>query len=406
MRTPFFSFMQGGFECSCHRFPDGRQLDLIASTHHDLHAMRDYAAAAHHGLRTVRDGVRWHRVAATPGAYDWRSLLPQVAAANANGVQVIWDLCHYGWPHWLDIWSPRFPEAFARFAGATARLLREESALQPMYCPINEMSYWSWAAGDMAHFGPMAYGRGRELKRQLARAAIQASAAIQEVDPGARLITAEPLIAVHPGIEDDPAAGDPAAGDPAAGDPAAGGPAAAHEANQAQFEAWDMVAGRSDPDLGGHEKLLDVVAVNFYPHNQWRLNGPTVWPGEAGYRPLRALLQQVHDRYDRPVLLAETGAEGDARAPWLAYVADEVVAALGAGVPVAGICLYPVTDYPGWEDDRHCPTGLLGLADGGGERQVHPALSLELRRQTERFRLLRRRDVSRAAPDLAGLLRA
>ena len=42
-----------------------------------------------------------------------------------------------------------------------------------------------------------------------------------------------------------------------------------------------------------------------------------------------------------------------------------------AGVPVEGICLYPVLDYPGWADERHCPVGLLGFADESGRRCVH-----------------------------------
>ena len=36
-------------------------------------------------------------------------------AARDEGVQVIWDLCHYGWPDDLDIFSPQFVERFARF---------------------------------------------------------------------------------------------------------------------------------------------------------------------------------------------------------------------------------------------------------------------------------------------------
>ena len=39
------------------------------------------------------------------------------------------------------------------------------------------------------------------------------------------------------------------------------------------FEAWDMIAGRRDPDLGGAPDLLDVVGVNFYDNNQWAAQG-------------------------------------------------------------------------------------------------------------------------------------
>jgi hypothetical protein len=83
------------------------------------------------------------------------------------------------------------------------------------------------------------------------------------------------------------------------------------------------------------------VGVNFYSDNQWTLGGSTVGFGHHLYRPFRSMLAEVHDRYGRPVLVAETGAEGTARAAWLHYVASEVRAALEDGVPVEGICLYP-----------------------------------------------------------------
>lgn len=90
------------------------------------------------------------------------------------------------------------------------------------------------------------------------------------------------------------------------------------------------------------------------------------------YRPLRRLLAEVHARYGpgRPILLTETGAEGANGAGWLRYVGGEVRAALGAGVPVEGICLYPVMDYPGWKDDRHCRCGLIRAEDAWRSRCV------------------------------------
>ena len=95
------------------------------------------------------------------------------------------------------------------------------------------------------------------------------------------------------------------------------------------------------------------------------------------------MLAEVHQRYGRPLLIAETGAEGPARAAWLEHVADQVGRALRQGVPVQGICLYPVLDYPGWDDDRLCPTGLFGVADGAGHRALHEPLAEVLQRQRQ-----------------------
>ena len=54
--------------------------------------------------------------------------------------------------------------------------------------------------------------------------------------------------------------------------------------------------------------------------------------------------------------------------PWLRYVGEEVRAALDGGIPVEGICLYPIVDYPGWANLRHCEVGLLGPLEERGHR--------------------------------------
>jgi beta-glucosidase/6-phospho-beta-glucosidase/beta-galactosidase len=366
----FDSFFLGGFECSTHRREDGRRLDLIEATGHDRWAARDYATLASHGLRSVRDGLRWHLIERAPGAYDWSSFLPQLRAAEATGVQVIWDLCHYGWPDDIDIWRPRFVERFARFAAEAARLIRNESDRTAFYSPLNEMSFWAWAGGEVAYFAPLAQGRGDELKQQLVRASIAAIEAIRQVDPQARFVQVDPVIHVI-SRSDRPDA-----------------QAEAERYRLSQYEAWDMLCGRSWPGLGGREEYLDILGLNFYSNNQWFMGGGTLWRGEPRYRPFSGMLAEIHQRYRRPLLVAETGAEGDQRGDWLRYVCDEVYLALQRGVPLEGICLYPILDYPGWTDERHCQTGLLGYPDRHGERPPCGPLADQLSLQQARFAAL------------------
>src|SRR5689334_651471 len=66
----FKSFFIGGFECSTHRRRDGKRLDLIAATGHDVNAEADYRMLAAHGIRTVRGGLRWHLIETAPRRYD------------------------------------------------------------------------------------------------------------------------------------------------------------------------------------------------------------------------------------------------------------------------------------------------------------------------------------------------
>jgi len=376
----FDSFFLGGFECSSHRRNDGRRLDLLASTKHDRLAAKDYELLARHGIRAARDGLRWHLIESTPGRYDWSSFLPMLRAADAAGTRIIWDLCHYGYPDDLDIWSPAFIDRFAKFAAATASVIREEGAYAPTYCPVNEMSFWAWAGGEVGRFNPCGYGRGAELKRQLVRATIAAIDAIRNVDPRARFITAEPLINVEAGLGDEEHI------------------RSALAYQQIQFEALDILSGAKEPELGGAPEYLDIIGLNYYPDNQWYHGGSTIPMGHHAYRPLHKLLAEAHQRYRRPLLIAETGAEGCGRSSWLHYVCTEVHSALDAGIPIEGVCLYPIADYPGWDDERTCSVGLLSHPDAQGQRSVFPRLARELQQQRMIFAMLNSSDAEPASP--------
>ncbi len=366
----FRSFFMAGFECSSHRRADGRRLDLIAATRHDELAAQDYRQIGEHGLATVRDGVRWHLVeGGSPGAYDWSSLLPMLRAAEAAGIQVAWDLCHYGWPDGLDVFSAAFPERLGHYAGAFARLHLHETGRAPVVCPVNEMSYLAWAGGDAALMNPGTTGRGLELKRQLVRATIAAIHAVREASPAARILAIEPLVHVVPRAGDDP------------------GIAERHAESQSQ--ACDMLAGQQEPGLGGEPGLLDLIGANYYWNNQWEHRGVTLSAGDARRRPLSELLGALHARYERPIFVAETSIEGHARAAWLRHVGKGVRDAVLAGVPIEGICLYPVLSHPGWDDGRYCPNGLLEMEPvADGRRPVHAPLADELRRQRGLFTTL------------------
>jgi hypothetical protein len=363
----FRSFWMVGFECSCHRRNDGRRLDLIAATGHDRFAAEDYARVRRLGVRTVRDGARWHRIERSPGRYDLSSLLPLVRAAREAGLQVVWDLCHYGWPDGLDIFRPEFVDRFAEYTRAVARLIAAETDEPPWYAPVNEISFWSWAGGEVGYLNPCVSGRGFELKAQLARAALAAVDAVWSVDSRARILHCDPAIHI------------------AAGPERPGMRAEAEGHRLAQFQAWDMIAGTLWPQLGGDERYLDAVGVNYYPNNQWILHGPAIERGDPLYRPFREILREAWERYGRPLVVAETGAQDCHRHGWLRYVADEVTAARREGIPVRGICLYPILDYPGWDDDRYCRSGLWGYPDPVGRREIHSPLAEELARQIARF---------------------
>src|SRR5581483_11964904 len=131
----FKSFFAAGFECSTHLRRSGWRLDLIAATAHDKFAGPDYARLTQEGIRVTREGVRWHLVEDKPGHYDFSSVLPIVRAARATQTQVIWDLCHFGWPDHLDLFAPEFVSSLASYGAAFVRWLGKELEQVPFIVP-------------------------------------------------------------------------------------------------------------------------------------------------------------------------------------------------------------------------------------------------------------------------------
>ena len=372
IRTPgpahalFDSFIVSGFECSDHRLDNGRRLDLLASTSHDRFADGDYARLRALGIRASREGASWPRTEHA-GEHDFTSLLPRIKAARCHGVQICWDLMHFGWPDDVDVFAPSFPIRLGRYARALATFLANEGDGPWMFTPVNEMSFLAWAGGDIGIMNPFAMARGVELKAQLTLATIEAIEAIRAVLPEARFLQPEPAVAIVPDAH-LPQTWRRVACD-----------------NLLQYQAWDMLSGRVWPSLGGDDKYLDIIGVNFYPDNQFTLDGRTVRRPDHDYRPFSTMLGDVWKRYGRPMMVSETGSEGDQRAPWLRYVADECALAMRAGCELHGLTLYPILNHPGWVDDRHCHNGLWDYADDEGERAAFEPLAEEVQAQEPRL---------------------
>jgi hypothetical protein len=369
----FERFFLAGFECSDHRREDGRRLDLLSSTRHGEFAAADYARVISSGMSACRDGVSWVRTEPRPGVFDFSELARRYSAVP-DKLTVIWDLMHFGYPDHVDVFAVDFPDRFTAYARAVAHWMSDHGAAEPaMFSLINEMSFLSWAGGDVACLNPFCLARGDELKMQLVLGTIGAIEAIREILPAARFIHAEPVIHIL-APPDNPRLWRKVDCD-----------------NAYQYEALDMLSGKVWPRLGGHPKYLDIVGLNFYPDNQFTPDGVTIHQGSPRYKPFSSMLLESWRRFARPLLITETGSEGDARVPWLRYVADECVAALEAGCELHGLTLYPILNHPGWLDDRHCHNGLWDYADDSGKRAVYGPLLAEIADQAPRLEIARAR---------------
>ena len=330
----FRSFFFAGFEGTTTSNLQQQWIDQIVATQHDLHVDADYRRLRDVGLRAARESIRWPLVDRR-GKHDFSSVQSFVEASQRHGVEVIWDLFHYGYPRDLDPFQEEFIERFAAYCSAAARFVREYSDGPYYFTPVNEPSFFAWAGGELGRFAPHCYGRGPELKRVLVRAAIAGINAIRGVLPNARIVNVDPICRVVP---------------PA--DHHAPHSAAKDFNHRAVFEAWDMICGRMHPELGGSRDHLDIVGVNYYWTNQWEIGReerPLAFD-DPRRLPLAKLLRRVWHRYGAEILVTETSHVDEMRPFWLNVVAHECEKLLNEGVPLRGVCLYPVLGMPEWHD--------------------------------------------------------
>lgn len=348
---PFQSFWMGGFEGADHVNGRGERLDMVRATGHAGRLDQDYRRARLLGLRTVRESIGWRLTEVADGAFDFSRAIAMAQAAQRQGVQILWTLMHYGVPPGLTLLDDALVPRFARFAAEAARVLAPLCPGPRFYTPINEISFLSWAASASDAMGPAGAPpearepdleedsrvSGFQIKRRLVRAALAGIRAIREVDPQARFLHVEPVVHVVPPV-DQPAFR-----------------AQADRISAFQWQAFDMLAGRMEPELGGHPEAIDVLGLNHYHSSQWETPSEKrlAWHlRDPRRQPLADLLEAVWRRYHRPLIVAETGHIGVGRAAWLQEIAGEAQRAHARGVPLGGVCLYPLLDRPDWHDTR------------------------------------------------------
>jgi beta-glucosidase/6-phospho-beta-glucosidase/beta-galactosidase len=348
--TLFPTFFMAGFECSTFVWKDGARKDYIALTGHDSHLDADYQRCAELGLGVVREAIRWPLVDRGEGRYDWSSVEPLVAGLARYQLTPIWDLCHYGFPDGCDPFADSCLERFRAYCRAAAEYLVPRTVGPRFFTPINELTFFSVAASDLAWMYPFARGRYHELREALCRMAIAGVEAIREVDPEARMVHVDPLIHDVPPVDRPDLADE------------------AWEKTYADaFVAWDILAGRQRPELGGAPEVLDIVGVNVYHYSQAQLNADggreALAPHDPRRKPLSELLCYAAERYGRPLIIAETSGYQDNRAEWLRDTLEEAMRALNAGVDLHGICLYPCVDLPDWHTGKWAEIGIFDIAD-------------------------------------------
>lgn len=329
----FQSFFMGGFECADHINREGIRINIQEETEHHLRVLEDYQLLKSIEITVVREGICWSSIEKEPYVFDFSRLKPFYEAAAQLEIQIIWDLCHFGFPSDLFPTHPQFVSRFKALTQAFCDFHSAHSNRQLLVIPINEISFLSWLSGEAKGTVPFTTNTGWQTKYALCNAAIKSIKTIKNVLPDAVIILAEPLIKVHKSgnLKDSDYA---------------------ERFHEYQYQTADIILGRSCPELGGSEDLIDFLGVNYYYNNQWKDTAEMLpWPDVQKERtPLSALLNEVFSRYQLPLIITETGHFGKLRSHWIREICSQIRVSIAMGVAIEGVCIYPIIDRPDWDD--------------------------------------------------------
>ncbi len=349
----FPTFFISGFECSTFVWKDQGRRNLVEETHHQHCVLEDYQILRQLGIGVAREGIPWPLVD-KQGQYDFSCIDPMIDAMNQTKVLPMWDLCHYGYPDDLDPFSDEFITRFADYCRAAAEYVVPRLHGPYFFTPINEITFFSFAGGEWGWVAPYKKTRAErfEFRLRLCKAAIAGVKAIREVEPEARMVHIDPLVQVvaprdRPDLQE----------------------AAHHETHVDTFLAWDILCGKEHPELGGSPEILDIVGANNYSFGQmeYRESGPhaALEPDDDRIKPLCEMLGWVWNRYQRPMIIAETSGMDAGREDWLRDVMEESMAAVNEGMDMQGLCLFPAVDMPDWHTGEWLHNGICDLEENG-----------------------------------------
>jgi beta-glucosidase/6-phospho-beta-glucosidase/beta-galactosidase len=322
--------------------------DGFETTGHLLRWRGDIELLRSCGVRELRYPIRWHRIEAEPGSFDWRQTDEVLGHLKDAGVRAIVDLVHHtSYPRWIDHFAdPAFGPALLRYVRAFAERYPGVEA----YTIFNEPFTTFLLCGHVGIWPPRL--RGLEgflaVARSVLPALTEASRLLRELLPGARHVYVE---ACERHTSSSPA-----------------GALFAEWTNDRRFFLTDLFLGRElDPrrpfvaDVfarGGADLLeveageIDVLGLDYYAHNQWEwadAHVGTTTPSAPV--PFADVIVEYWERYRLPCIVGETNIRGFAsdRATWLKYTLEQCERARDAGVPVEGYCWFPFVDSCDWD---------------------------------------------------------
>jgi beta-glucosidase/6-phospho-beta-glucosidase/beta-galactosidase len=339
-------------------------MDELIKTGHLERVEEDIGLVRETGIRYLRYGIPFHRVAADR-VFDWGFVDRALEACRQQGVVPIADLLHFGIPDDLrGFQDAALPERFGAYAAAFA----ERYPWVRYYTPVNEpfitaefsarLGYWNEALADEGAFV-------RALLT-VARCVVLASIGIRARRADAVFIQSDTCHYTHPLRSGDTARAD--------------------LENELRFVGYELAYGRPLPGIVADHLLAHgatradlawferngsdagtIVGNDYYAGSEREVR-PDGSLGSAGVRlGYYRLAREYQERLGRPIMHAETNAEGAGAVDWLLGQWAEVSRLRADGVPIRGFTWYGFIDHVDWDtalredNGRQNRCGLVGL---------------------------------------------
>ena len=355
-----------GIECSAPVIAGGVRRDELALTGHLEHMEEDLDLVVELGITHLRYGIPFHLVAADADRFDWAWTDRAMAAISDRGIEPIADLMHFGVPD--DLWGIGDPRLPARYE-AYAQGFVERYPWVRWYTPVNEPLITAMFSGHNGWWNER--GRGdRPFVAALANAAecaVRGSAVIRERRPDALLLQSDACESFLPADPADPASCDAATHRTEIGD--LGFDLTYGVAPSDRMQRWLVDHGLDEARLawflehGSSEGA--IVGLDYYAGNERLVTGAGK-ESPAVRRGLAPLARRFHERWGRPVMLAETNITAERAVDWLAETWNDAVEVVEDGIPMIGYCWYSLTDQVDWDTclrEANDTVNSFGLVD-------------------------------------------
>lgn len=332
-----------------------RPLDEFALTHHYQYWREDLDRVASLGVKAMRYGMPWYKAEPKKGRFDWDWIDRAIDHAAGTGVEIIFDLMHYGVPLWLEnqFLNTDYEYHVADWGAAFAARFKDRVRY---FTPFNEPLICSEFCGLRGMWPPYLRGADGQVKiiRNISRGMTKTIEAIRQVHPQAIMVQVDAAGEVLP---DTPDLAEAAAFETAktfvATDLVVGLVRHGHV-----LRDWLLAHGMSEADLEWHlerPQFLEFIGTNYYPEtSQQRLvrhGDELIRKPISGRGPgLKASVKAFAERYGRPVIVTESSLNGtiEERARWLDEASTAIAECRTEGLPLVGFTWFPVFDLIDW----------------------------------------------------------